>query len=48
MTEERPIPDDPEGMNDKRAGWAGEAVAVYAAAAGLPQSDNVKLAAAAA
>ncbi|MDR6397977.1 hypothetical protein ACTOWA_00265 [Herbaspirillum seropedicae] len=46
MTEERPIPDDPEGMNDKRAGWAGEAVAVYAAAAGLPQSDNVKLAAA--
>lgn len=35
MSENKPLPPDPEGMNDERAQWAHEGLKTYAAATGM-------------
>jgi hypothetical protein len=35
------LPPDPEGMNDRRAGWAGRAIANFRAATGTDEEDAV-------
>jgi hypothetical protein len=38
-SEERPLPPDPEGMNERRTAWAGIAVAAFIAATGTDLED---------
>jgi hypothetical protein len=38
---DRPLPPDPEGMNDRRAGWAGSAIACFRDATGTDLGDAV-------
>jgi hypothetical protein len=40
-TRAQPLPPDPEGMNDRRAAWAGQAIAAFIAATGTDQEDAV-------
>lgn len=36
-----PLPPDPEGMNDRRSAWAGEALATFMLATGTDLEDAV-------
>jgi len=39
--EARQLPPDPEGMNNRRAAWAGQAIAAFMAATGTDREDAV-------